>query len=128
MPAELSGEAVDIRAGVVAKVMSDVAGTFYVRIRERQQDISARPFPEKRMRAQYTPDLDARIMAEQFNGRFVKVVHASDRAADLPRGVPCKMAKQVPVVLGIIEMADEADDGFVPDLFIENPSDICFNQ
>jgi len=78
MPAELGCEEVNIRPGVVAKVMSDITGTFDVSRGERQQDISVRPFPEKRMRAQYTPDLDAGIMAEQFNGRFIKVVHAGD--------------------------------------------------
>jgi len=63
-----------------------------------------------------------------FNSRLINVVHAGDRAANLPGGVPRKMAEEALVTGSIIKMADEPDNGFVADLLIENTSAFAFYQ
>lgn len=128
MPAKLSGEEVHIRAGIAADMMRDVSSTLDVRGRKPQEDLCTCPFAEKRMRAQHTPDLDGWIIAKQFHGRLIKVIHAGNIRADLPGSMPRKVAEKIPVSGNIIKMTNESDHGFVADLFIKNTSAFAFYQ
>jgi len=128
MPAELARKEVHIRAGKVAQVIGDVASAFDVSCRKLKQDRCTRPLTEKRMVTQRAPDFDTGILAKQFDSRLINVVHAGDRAANLPGGVPRKMAEEALVTGSIIKMADEPDNGFVADLLIENTSAFAFYQ